>query len=266
MERQLSGRPESGTGARVPVSGSQRHGLALAGREARLDVASLGAARVREEEDLAVARAVVDEAHVLVGSRELHVGTGAERRQRGQRPSAAARAGLRRGARRACSRAAAGGPATARGRPRPVRRATRSSRAIASFTRRSASAASFKPRRAVGRAADEDDAPARLAEARDRLGRLRLERDDVHDHERVVRPRAVGDPAAPRRAPPAGRPRSRSPSRSPPAGAPARGGSGTRAARPRGRAGRGVRRGPTRRPSGRGGRRSPGTPRTTGRP
>ena len=112
-----------------------------------------------------------------------------------RRPSAAARAGLRRGARPACSRPAARGPATARGRrpPVPPRQQQPRDRLLHAPI---GLGGVLQAGRALGLAADEDDAPARLPEARDRLGGLRLERDDVHEQERVVGPRAVGDPAA----------------------------------------------------------------------
>jgi hypothetical protein len=48
---------------------------AVPGGEAGLDVPGLGPACVGEEEDLAVAVAVVDEAHVLVGRRDLTSGS-----------------------------------------------------------------------------------------------------------------------------------------------------------------------------------------------
>ncbi len=191
----VSGRSESGIGARVPVSRSQRHGRrSPVGKRASTSRASVRLALARKKISRSPA-AVVDEAHVLVRRRDLRRRARRRAAASWPAPSAAAPAARRPGGRRGCSRPAAGGPGRARGRRRP-RRARASRRATASFTRRSASAGVLQAGRAIGRAADEDDPPARLAEAGDRLGGLRLERDDVHDDERAVGARAVAQRAA----------------------------------------------------------------------
>ncbi len=187
----VSGCAENGTGARVPVSGSQRHGRrSPVGKRATESTLSVR---------LALARKKISRSPERWWTRPRS-GCGALTVTSGAAPMR----GIHTSAHCSSERRAKSGSV-----PRVT--SPRSSPPGSGAGGNAARSRSARDRllhapiglggvlqagRALGLAADEDDLPSRLPEARDRLGGLRLERDDVHEQEGVVGARAVDDPAA----------------------------------------------------------------------